>query len=84
MSGLMTAYRSIPVDGAEESHDPVDLAHRDLVIAILTLAVEEEGIQYLTSEDGEYWLGLIGLGGEAIQTRILHRMHKVESQEAMR
>lgn len=82
MAGLIKAFQSnIQPEAIEESNDPVDLAHRDLVIAVVALAVEEEGIQYLLDRDGDNWLASLGLDGEAIKTRLLHRMHRAELQE---
>ena len=79
MSGMIKAFQTnIQPEVAEESHDPVDVAHASLVVDVLSLAVEEEGIGYLDSEDGQYWLGLIGLDPEAIRTRLLHRIHSQE------
>ena len=78
---MLKEARNVQPEVAEESHDPVDVAHATLVVAILTQAVEEEGMGYLDSQDGRYWLGLIGLDPEVIKTRLLHRMHNTELQE---
>ena len=80
MSGAITAFRNIQPEVAEESHDPVDVAHASLVVGILSLAVEEEGIGYLDSQDGQYWLGLIGLDAEAIRTRLLRRINNADTR----
>ena len=80
MPGAITAYRNIQPEVAEESHDPVDVAHASLVVAIIALAVEEEGIHYLESKDGQYWLSLIGLSAEAIRTRLLRRINNADKR----
>ena len=61
--------------------DPVVLAHQALVIAIVAAAVDDEGIQYLDTYDGQNWLEIIGLDPEGIKTRLLRRIHTYELQE---
>ena len=80
MSGAITAFRNIQPEVAEESHDPVDVAHASLVVGILSLAVEEEGIGYLDSIDGQDWLGILGLDAEAIRTRLLRRINNADTR----
>ena len=80
MSSLLRARNNIQPEVAEESHDPVDVAHASLVVSILALAVEEEGISYLDSSDGQDWLGILGLDAEAIRTRLLRRINKADTR----
>ena len=64
-----------------ETTDAVVLAHQDLVIAIVAAAVDDEGIQYLDTYDGQNWLEIIGLDPEGFKTRLLRRIHTCELQE---
>ena len=64
-----------------QSTDSVVEAHQGLVIAIVAAAVEEEGIQYLDTYDGQNWLEIIDLDPEAIKTRLLRRIHTYDLQE---
>tara|TARA_R110000787_G_scaffold96820_1_gene200359 strand:+ start:552 stop:791 length:240 start_codon:yes stop_codon:yes gene_type:complete len=64
-----------------QSSDPVVEAHEGLVIAIVAAAVDNEGIQYLDTYDGQNWLEIIGLDPEGIKTRLLRRIHTYELQE---
>ena len=64
-----------------QSSDPVVEAHEGLVIAIVAAAVDNEGIQYLDTYDGQNWLEIIGLDPEGFKTRLLRRIHTCELQE---
>ena len=64
-----------------QSTDPVVEAHQGLVIAIVAAAVDDEGIQYLDTYDGQNWLEIMGLDPEGIKTRLLRRIHTHELQE---
>jgi len=68
---------------SHKDSDPVDRACTNLAVEVLSFAVQETGSEYLTTEDGEWWLGLIGLDGNAIQTRLLHRVRNAELQEVV-
>ena len=80
MPSLLRARNNIQPEVAEESHDPVDVAHASLVVSSLALAVEEEGISYLDSSDGQDWLGILGLDAEAIRTRLLRRINNADTR----
>lgn len=46
--------------------DPIQIAHINLVVAIIEQAIKVEGIDYLNSVDCKYWLDLIGVDAERI------------------
>ena len=52
--------------------------YTNLVVAVVSLAVEVKGVKYLSTRDGEWWLGLIGLEGDAIQARLSRRIRKAK------
>ena len=53
-----------------QSSDPVVEAHEGLVIAIVAAAVDNEGIQYLDTYDGQNWLeitlNILAKGGSPV------------------
>jgi len=53
--------KSLQAQKINHRPDPVQIAHTNLVVAIIKQAVKVEGMDYLNSEDGRYWLDLIGI-----------------------
>ena len=39
--------------------DPVANAYKNFAVAVLTAAAKEEGLEYLNTEDGRWWLEVV-------------------------
>ena len=44
--------------------DPVANGHKDLAVAVLAGGVNEEGLEYLDTEDGRWWLEALGVDSD--------------------
>ena len=44
--------------------DPVANAHKDLAVAVLAGGVNEEGLEYLNTKDGRWWLEALGVDSD--------------------
>ena len=44
--------------------DPVANGYKDLAVAVLAGGVKEEGLEYLDTEDGRWWLEALGVDSD--------------------
>lgn len=44
--------------------DNVEEEYRSLAIAVVESAVKEEGLEYMQTESGRWWLDVMGIDGE--------------------
>ena len=44
--------------------DPAANAYNNLAVAVLTGGVKEEGLEYLNTEDGRWWLEALGVDSD--------------------
>ena len=44
--------------------DPVANGYKDLAVAVLAGGVNEEGLEYLDTEDGRWWLEALGVDSD--------------------
>lgn len=58
--------------------DNVEEEYRNLATAVIESAVKEEGLEYLQTESGRWWLDAMGIDGEEFLSYI-DRVHRQAS-----
>lgn len=67
----MPKQKIYTVSNIDYNPTPQEIGYTNLVIAVIAQAVEEDGIEYLESDDCAYWLELINIDKEKLLKRLV-------------